>query len=361
MHYLHDFRTKAIHGSKQILVLGLALTTLLLISVTFASPVTITTIIGDVECGLQWDADEATPDTLERNEYLAKWDCREEGDPLELEGDRLFAKINGNWCGLEWDADAGEPSYAIGSAEHLGKWDCESTGDPIIYDGEYIYAKIFDRECGLVWDFDENELRTTLAGEHIAKFDCEGLFGLIVPDPVFITNLPTRTNTTVSTNVNTNINTNSRLADNAFTIYSVIDGRECGLQWDINEASLATLDRGEHIAKWDCLDGGDPIYVEGNKLVTYIGDNRCSLEWDGNAGTPANAIGSNEHIAKWDCLSNGDPMSEIGDYIVANIYNQSCGLVWDIDESELETTTRGQYIAKFNCDGYGDPIVYYNY
>lgn len=139
--------------------------------------------ISSAECGFEFDEDAGTPDTLDANEHVAKWDCgRYWGDPLFRKGNKIYTKIKGKTCGLQWDSDKGAVSgdfvdafdVEIGENEHLAKFDCTNAGDELIFEGNKIYSMISGKKCGLEWNATKGDVNTIGDNERLAKWDCAG-------------------------------------------------------------------------------------------------------------------------------------------------------------------------------------------
>ncbi len=133
---------------------------------------TISTDINGVRCNLQAHAEAGFPNTVGKNEYVAKFNCNKPGNTFVRRGDRLLTTINGKECGLQIDADAGTPDTLFVN-EHVAKFDCGPRADSMIFEKNKIYTYFDGEKCGLQWDSDAGTPAQLDKNEHLAKFDCK--------------------------------------------------------------------------------------------------------------------------------------------------------------------------------------------
>ncbi|MGI0117528.1 alkaline phosphatase family protein [Zooshikella sp. RANM57] len=143
---------------------------------------------------------------------------------------------------------------------------------------------------------------------------------------------------------------------NVNRIYANIGGKKCGLEWDVNTASTATIGMNEHVAKFDCDGHADPLFIKGNKIYANIFNSGCTLQWDVDKGTPL-TLEESEHVAKFDCTDYGDPLQIKNQQIASYIDDQLCGFQWDADAGTPITLGRNEHVAKFDCQGSPDQLI----
>lgn len=139
-------------------------------------------------------------------------------------------------------------------------------------------------------------------------------------------------------------------------VYANIGGKKCGLEWDVNTGTPATLGSNEHVAKFDCDGHADPLFIKGNKIYANIFNSGCSLQWDVDKGTPL-TLEASEHVAKFDCTDDGDSLQINDQQITTYIDDQLCGFQWDADAGTPITLGRNEHVAKFDCQGSPDQVI----
>ncbi|MFB9190077.1 alkaline phosphatase family protein [Vibrio ostreicida] len=140
-------------------------------------------------------------------------------------------------------------------------------------------------------------------------------------------------------------------------VFSTIDDRRCGLEWDADVGQPVSLSRYEHVAKFDCNDSADPLWVNGDTIYANIFGSSCGLQWQATKGSPS-PMGSNEHIAKFDCNNDGDPLTISENDLFSWIDDQQCGFEWHAKRGRPMTLGNHEHVAKFDCDGHADPLSF---
>lgn len=113
------------------------------------------------------------------NEKVAKFDCAAEakGDAFVLEksNDGKFRLVDANGCALRWARSPGG-NPGLENDERMAKFDCGNNGDPLDFEGTpddtQFYALIDGKKCGLQWSAVEGKGTGVGERERIAKFDC---------------------------------------------------------------------------------------------------------------------------------------------------------------------------------------------
>ena len=124
-------------------------------------------------CGFKFVESPQQPSILEPQQVLAKWNCDGDRTKLYLDGNKVYAKINGTKCGLRIGLGE-EASTYLGSADSRNAiFDCNGVADAVQYEDGHVFAKSSARtSCALDFHRSKGSLAELGPNDRLALWRC---------------------------------------------------------------------------------------------------------------------------------------------------------------------------------------------